>query len=305
MLLEGLCHWHLGFILFTMGEYASARVHLQKVISSYDPQKQHHAFVYLRGSDPGVSAFAYDACCLWCLGYPEQALKRSQKAISLAQELAHAFSLADALCFGGCVFNQMRRDTQALQEVARELKCVSEETSFISFAGTGTCYSGEALVELGEVEEGVEQIHRGLEIRKSVGARCHQTGMLGALADAQVKAKRPEEGLATLAEALAWVEESDERYYEAELYRLQGALMLMQGNRTQAETCFQNSLEVARRQQAKSWELRTATSLARLWEAGGKKKKARELLGGIYGWFTEGFDTPDLQEAKALLKKVS
>jgi predicted ATPase len=130
-------------------------------------------------------------------------------------------------------------------------------------------------------------------------------GTLGSLAEAQAKAGHPEEGLTTLAEALALVEQTDERHWEAELYRLRAELLLMQGDDAEAEASLHNAIEVARRQRTKSWELRATVSLCRLWQGQGRMDEARQMLAGIYGWFTEGFDTPDLQEAKALLEELS
>jgi DNA-binding SARP family transcriptional activator len=304
-LLVALHHWHLGYLLFGLGEYTTARAHLEQVISFYRPREHHHSFVFVRGSDAGVSALAYDACCLWCLGYPEQALKRSQEALALARELDHPFSLADVLCFAGCVFNGLRRDAQALKEHAEELERLSEDLGFLSFLPTGTSYRGDALIKLGQVQEGVERIRAGMAVRQSVSAHCYFSGIMGALAEAQGKVGQPEKGLATLAEAFAFVEETDERYCEAELYRLRAELLLIQGEGAEAETSLHQAIEVARRQQAKSWELRATSSLARLWQQQGRKDEARQTLAEIYGWFTEGLDTADLTEAKALLEELS
>jgi predicted ATPase len=305
-LLVALGHWHLGFVLFGLGEYTTARAHLKEVISFYEPQEHHHSFVLLRGSDAGVSALAYDACCLWCLGYPEQALKRSQETLALVRELDHAFSLADVLCFAGCLFNKMRRDASALKDDAEELMRLSKGMGSSSFWGTGTCYWGEALTKLGEVQEGIAQMREGMAVRQAIGARCYLSGILGALAEAQ--AGQPQEGLATLAEALALVEETDERYCEAELYRLKGELLLAQGDEAEAEASLQEAIEVARRQRAMSWELRAVMSLSRLWHSQGPQEKqaeAHQMLAEIYNWFTEGFDTADLIEARKLLEELS
>jgi adenylate cyclase len=305
-------HWHLGYTLFGLGEFTEARVHFQQVISFYRPQEHHHALVSLRGSDVGVSAMAYDACCLWCLGYPEQALKRSQEALDLARELGHPFSLADVLCYAGCVFSRMRRDAQALGDHALELTRLSTELGFASFGPTGTCYLGLALTKLGKVQEGMAQIQKGIADRLPVGVRCASSDILGGLAEAQAIAGQPEVGLATLDEALAMVEETGERYAEAGLHWLRGRLLLLQGDdaeaeatQHQAERSYQYAIEVARQQDAKSWELRVTTSLARLWQSQGKIDEARQALGRIYGWFAEGFDTPDLTEARELLEKLA
>ena len=300
-LLLTVCHWHLGYVLFGLGEYRSARTHLQQVISFYKPQEHHRDLVILRGSDAGVGALAYDGCCLWCLGYPEQALERSQEALALARALDHAFSLADVLCFAGCTFNQMRRNAGALLDHAEELTQLSLDLGFSSFRATGAAYRGEALVKLGQVQQGIAQIREALASRQSKDVHCYSSGMLGALADALAKAGEPEAGLATLAEALNLVEEKHERYCEAELLRLRAEMLLAQGDDAGAEASFLKAIEVARSQSARSWELRAATGLARLWQKQGKGDEAREMLAGVYGWFSEGFDTPDLREARALL----
>jgi predicted ATPase len=297
-------HWHLGFVFFGLGEYTAARAHLEQMIAFYEPQ-HHHPLVFLSGIDAGLSALAYDACCLWCLGYPEQALKRSQDALALARELDHPFTLADVLCFAGCLFNEMRRDAQALKGNSEELVRLANEKGIPTWLGQGTCFRGGALAMLGQVQEGIAQMREGMAAMQSEGVRCYLPGVLRSLAEAQAKAGHPEEALTTLAEALALVEETDERYFEAELYRLKGELLLAQGDDAGAEASLQKAVEVARRQQARSWELRATTSLCRLWGRQGKREEAHHLLVEIYGWFSEGFDTPDLEEARAVLEELS
>jgi predicted ATPase len=158
---------------------------------------------------------------------------------------------------------------------------------------------------LGQVQEGMAQMREGITANQSRGVRCYVSGVLCSLAEAQAKSGRPEEGLTTLAEALAFVEQTDDRRWEAELYRLRAELLLMQANEAEAEASLQQAVEVARSQRAKSWELRATTSLCRLWQAQGKVDEARQMLAEIYAWFTEGFDTPDLREAKALLEELA
>jgi predicted ATPase len=260
--------------------------------------------VYIRGSDAGVSALAYDACCLWCLGYPDQALQRSREAVALARELDHTFSLIDVLCFAGCLFHGLRRDAKDMQAYAEELMPLSKGLGSLSFWGTGTCYWGQALSMLGQVQAGIAQMRAGVEERRSISARCYSSGILGALAEAQAMEGRPDEGLVTLDEALALVAETDERYCEAELHRLRGELLLARGDEAGAEAGFRQAIAVARRQQAKSWELRAATSLAGLLQAQERTGEARKALAEIYNWFTEGFDTSDLLAARALLDEL-
>jgi predicted ATPase len=302
-LLVVLDHSYLGFILFSMGEYTTALGHLEQVIAFYNPEKHHRSIVSLRGSDVGLSAQAYAACCLWCLGYPDQAARRSQKALALARALDHPYSLADILCFGGCLFNAMRRDAAALNDHAEELKRLAND-KLQSWLVMGLWQRGEALAMLGHLEEGIAQMRECLALQQSRVERCYRSGCLRSLAEAQAKTGHPEEGLTTLAEALAFVEETDERHWEAELYRLKGELLLTQGDEAGAEASLHPAIEVARRQQAKSWELRAAMTLSRLWQRQGKKAEAHQMLAEIYNWFTEGFDTPDLIEARFLLDSL-
>jgi DNA-binding SARP family transcriptional activator/predicted ATPase len=303
-LLVALGHWYLGFILFCLGEYTTALGHLEQVITFYNPEQHHRSLVVLHGVDAGPSALAYAACCLWCLGYPEQALSRSQEALALARELDHPFSLADVLCYAGCMFNEMRRDAPALKDNAEELMRLANE-KVPGWLATGTWHRGEAVAMLGQVQEGMAQMREGMAVEQSKGVRCYLPGRLHFLAEAQAKAGQPEEGLTTLAEAFAFVEETDERHWEAELYRLRAELLLMQGDEAEAEASLHKAIEVSRRQQAKSWELRATVSLCRLWRKQGRVDEAWQMLAEIYGWFTEGSDTPDLQEAKALLEEFS
>lgn len=304
-LLVALSHWYLGFINFGLGEHVRARTHLERMISFYDPEHHHQAYLSMRGSDPGVSALAYYTSCLWCLGYPEQAAERNRETLALARVFDHPFTLADVICFGGCILNQMRRDAPALKEDAEELMRISEGMWSPSFLGQGTAFRGEALAQMDRVEQGIRQIRQGMVMSQSIDARCYLSGTLGALATAQAKNGQPEVALATVSDALAMVEKTEERYYEPELRRLRGELFLAQGDHAEAKTSFLKAIEVARRQRAKSWELRSTVSLCRLWQKQGEQEKAQKRLAQIYGWFTEGFDTPDLKEAKALLEELA
>jgi predicted ATPase len=304
-LLRAVAHWHLGFVLFALGEFPAAHTHFQQVISFYKPDEHHIPFVSMRGSDAGVSALAYDAVCLWCLGFPDQADQMAREALTLARQLDHEFSLADVLCFSGCVYNVLRRDAQALKDAADELTGLSRGMGFTSFSGTGVCYSGEAMAKLGQVPEGLAKLRQGIATRQQQRAWCYQTGILGSLGEVQAAAGQPEDALDSFTEALALVEETGERYYEAELNRLKGELLLTWREEHTAETSFHNAIEVSRRQSARSWELRATINLARLWQKQGKTHEARRKLVEIYDWFTEGFDTLDLREAHALLDELA
>jgi predicted ATPase len=160
-------------------------------------------------------------------------------------------------------------------------------------------------VLIGQVEEGVAEIRYGMSIGDSKGVRCYLSGIIGYLAYAQATMGQPKEGLRTLDEALLFVEEADERHWEAELFRCRGKLLLMDGDGAASEASLLKAIDVARRQDAKSWELRATTDLARLWQRKGKGKEAKQVLAPVYGWFTEGFDTQDLKESKALLEELN
>jgi predicted ATPase len=303
-LLVALDHFYLGAVSFALGEFTTARTHFQEMISFYDPQQHHHSLLLLRGSDLGVTALAQDACCLWCLGYPDQAVKKSEEALTIARELDHPFTLADVLYFAGGLFNTMRRDPSALRAGAEELLRLSNER-LPSWLPSALHQSGEAMALLGEVEEAITQMHEAMAAAESTDIRLIMVGVLRALGDAQGRAGRPEEGLATLTRAFSLLEQTNERRWEAELYRVRGDLHHMLGDDADAESSYRKAIEVARRQQAKSWELRATTSLCRLLQTQGKAEKALPLLADVYNWFTEGFDTPDLKEAKALLDELS
>jgi DNA-binding SARP family transcriptional activator/predicted ATPase len=303
-LLAALAHTYLGFVLFCLGEFPAARANFHQMTSLYKPHQHHRDLVFLRGSDHGLSALAYNACCLWCLGYPEQASQRSQEALALARELSHPFTLADVLCFAGCLFNELRRDPGALRSSSDELVHLANEKGMPTWIGMGTRCHGEALAMLGEIQEGMAQMREGIAVDTSVDARIYQSGTLGFLSEAEARSGLPADGLATLDEALALVDETDERYCEAELYRLKGELLLARGDEAGAEAGFHQAIEVSRRQRAKSWELRATTSLARMWQAQHRTDEARKSLAQIYQWFTEGFDTPDLLEARTLLEEL-
>jgi tetratricopeptide (TPR) repeat protein len=298
-------NWLMGFILFCLGKFAEAREHLGQMIAFYNPKEHHRSLVSYRGSDGGTSALSYDACCLWCLGYPDQALSRSQESLVLARGLGHPFSLADVLSFSGCVLNELRREWPALKDNAEELLRLSNEKSLRGWLTTATRYHGEALAMLGQVQEGIAQIQEGVDASQSVGTRLYLSGTFGILAEVKARDGQIEEGLEMLSKVMTLIEETNERIWEAELYRLRGELHLMQGDDNEAEASFEKAIEVARRQSAKSWELRAATSLARLWQKQGKSDEAQKLLAPIYDWFSEGFDTPDLREARALLEEIS
>jgi predicted ATPase len=298
-------HRALGVTLFVLGAAASASTHLAQGLALYDPQ-QHRAHVFLYGEDTGVVCHSHAAWTLWFLGYPDQALARIDEAVTLAQHVAHPFSLGYALS-AAAWFHPFRREVRFTQERAEAAISLATEQGFPSWMAFGSLVRGWALAHQGQAKEGIEQIHQGLTAWRATGAEGSRPYFLALLADVHGTIGEPEAGLTTLAEALALVDKTGERWYEAELHRLKGALLLQQSssNQTEAENCFHHAISIAQNQQAKSWELRAATSLARLWQQQGKRQEAYNLLAPVYGWFTEGFDTADLQEAKTLLDALA
>jgi len=297
-------HHHLAGILFHLGELASARALLEQGMALYNP-RQHSTLAVMYGQDPGVVCRSYAARPLWLLGYPDQALQWGREALALAQDLAHAPSLAFARLWAATV-QQFRRDAPATQEQAEALITLSTEQAFANWPTFGTFLRGWALAQQGAREEGIAQMRQGMAAWRATGAEVDRAYFLALLAEEYSKVDQTEEALSMVAEALALVHRSGDCYWEAELHRLKGELLWQQSAEFQgeAEERFQQALAVARRQQAKSLELRAAMSLSRLWQQQGKRQEAYDLLAPVYGWFTEGFDTADVQEAKALLHEL-
>jgi len=298
-------HRALGTTLSFLGAPASAHTHLAQGIALYDPQ-HHHAATVLYGEDAGVICHSIGGWTLWCLGYPDQGLARNDEAVTLAQQSANPFSLTYALSVAAW-FHRLRREGRATQECAEAALSLATEYGFSYWRAMGSLLYGWALAHWGQAGEGLEQMHQGLIAFRATGAELHGPYCLALLAEVYGIMGQPEAGLTMLAEALALAETTGDRWYDPELHRLKGVLLLQQSadNHAEAQACFQQALDVARSQQAKSLELRVATSLGRLWQQQGKRAEARQLLTEVYGWFTEGFDTPDLREAKALLDELA
>jgi predicted ATPase len=305
-------HHTLWGTLVSSGELVAARAHLEQGISLYDAsQHRSHAALY-GGHDPGVCCFSHAAWTLWMLGYPDQALRSIHEGLTLARELAHPASLAIALRWMATL-QQSRQEKQAAREGAEACAALAGEQGFAPESAQAMILRGWALVERGRGTEEIVQIHQGLAAYRATGSVLRQSYYLALLAEAYGKVGQVEEGLKVLDEALAGVHKTGEDVCKAELYRLKGELLQSRVTSREAEVstpysqeaeeCFQQALAVAQRQQARSWELRAAMSLSRLWQQG-KRQEAYDLLAPIYHWFTEGFDTADLQEAKALLEAL-
>ena len=226
--------------------------------------------------------------------------------MTLAQQSANPYSLAYALSWAA-VFHQFCREGRAAQERAEAAISLATEQGFPLWRASGSLLRGWALAHQGQARKGIEQIRQGLMAFRATGSELLRPYFLALLAEAYGTMGQPAAGLTVLAEALTLADKTGERWYEPELHRLKGALLLQQSadHHAEAQACFQHALEVARAQQARSLELRAATSLARLWQQQGKRDEAYQLLAAVYNWFTEGFDTADLQEARALLDELA
>jgi predicted ATPase len=314
-------HHVMGMASFVLGEFISARAHLEQGIALYDPQRE-HSLSFLYPMDPGPDCRSWVSEILWYLGYPDQALKWSQEALSLAYELPYRLTLAGALSHAAAL-HRLRGELQLTQRRAETLRTLSTEQGFSFYLLLSTVLQGWIMAEQGKAEEGIAHMRQGMAALEAMGVDPLLYVYSPLLVEAYNKAGRAEEGLSVVAEVLAEVHQDGSRH-ESELYRLKGELTLqkfqvsgskfqvqnslesgVRGPESEAEACFLKAIEVARKQQAKSLELRAVMSLARLWQSQGKKDEARRMLAEIYGWFTEGFDTTDLKEAKALLEELS
>ena len=294
-------HGALGESLLHIGHLLPARAHLEQGIALSAPQQRRSYAVHT----PTVACLAYAAWALWHLGYPDQALQRMADARTLAQALFHPLSSALALHFSATL-HQFRREPQVAQGWAEAAMTLARDQGLPFWDGSATILWSWALAAQGRSEEGLVQLHQGLRTFRATGAQLQQPSWLALLAEVYGWAGQATPGLEAVAEALAIMDTTGERYYAAEVYRLKGELLWQSGTAPEvAEAHVRHALTVARQEGAKSWELRAAVSLSRLWQQQGKRAEAYELLAPIYGWFTEGFDTADFQEAKALLEELA
>jgi predicted ATPase len=308
--LLSVAHMPLGCTLFWLGDLVAARTHFEQAIALYDPQTRLRSTAAMY-YDPRWLCRCYGSLALWGLGYPAQALKMNSEALAFANGLSDPLVRAETLHFAA-LLHSLCHEKQGTRERAEAEMTLSTEQGFPYMLEAGKVFRGWALTEEGQSETGIAQMQQGLAAWRATGAVGGTTKYLSLLADAYGKAGQTEEGLAIVAEALDFVDNRGERVLEAELYRLKGTLTLQStlsssGSRSEAEAegYFSKAIQIARRQQAKSLELRAVMSLSRLWQQQGKKEEARNLLAEINNWFTEGFDTPDLKEAKALLDELS
>jgi DNA-binding SARP family transcriptional activator/predicted ATPase len=300
-----LGHWYLGFIWFYLADFKKVRAHLKYVLEYYDPQEHHRELVMMRGSDAGISALSYEALCSWILGFPDKANKISQEAIALAREQNHPFTLVDVLCYGGCMLGAFQHDPQKLSYYAELMADIALTRKFAGWSGQAISFQGEALAKQRRHREGIEKIQKGISDDISIYSRCSLIGAYRALAEAQLDAGLIDQGMGTLTETMNLAESMGENLWKPELYRIHAALLIEKRDEVTAEESLLKSIQIAQQQEAKSWELRATIDLARLWIKQGKKEDARHALTGIYEWFTEGFESSDLVNAKEILEQLS
>jgi predicted ATPase len=300
----GQMHFRLGELGLHLRDLAEARRHLERSLSLYDPERDRAQAARL-GYDVCTICHAFLATVLWQQGFPDDGLRHAEEAIAAARAAAHPLSEAAALSMAGHVHQLRGEDALCRERAEAALALAAEQMVPFHGARASTLY-GWALTKAGHPAEGLRRLCVGIDAMRAIGARLLSLYSLGVLAEAYLAAGRVEEGLSAACEALAETEETDARGYEGEFNRLEGELVLASAepDESRAEASFRKAIALAGKQEAKSWELRAATSLARLLARQERREEARALLAPIYGWFTEGFDTADLKEAKALLAEV-
>jgi class 3 adenylate cyclase/predicted ATPase len=298
-------HRLMGPSLLFMGDFAESRAHLDRAFTLYNPV-EHRALASRFGSDPGVTILGFRSWAVWCLGYPEAARTDADRAVEDARKFGQAATLMVALACAALP-HRFCGYYEAASSLLGELVALADQKGAAYFKATGTGAHGALLALTGKASDAVERITSGLTAQRSTGATALISLRLSDLARPYAELGRFDDAWRCIDEAMTVVEATKERTFEAEIHRVAGEIALRspKPDATKAENHFERALVVARQQQAKSWELRAAMSLARLWRDQGKVQQARELLAPVYGWFTEGFNTLDLKEAKALLDELA
>jgi predicted ATPase len=271
----------------------------------YD-RDQHRSLAFLYGGhDPGVCCRMHSSVALWLLGYPAAALERGRSGLALAQDLAHPGSMANALAFAGIVY-QVLGDVASLRKAADSLIALSTEHGFAQWLTFGRILDSWIQLEQGRGEAAIPHFRHEIDEYRAMGNDLWVPCFLSLLASAYLRLGAADDGLAAVADALRTAEVTGAPLWDAEFLRLKGELLLARDAAAgpDAEIAFRQAIDLARQQSAKSWELRAAISLSRLWRRHGKRTEAARLLAEIYGWFTEGFDTTDLREARVLLDEL-
>jgi adenylate cyclase len=298
-------HRVLGTVYWNLGELSHAHEHLAQGITLYDPQ-QHRALAFVYGADSGIVCSLYDGIVLWSLGYPDQARERMDTAFTLAKELAHGNTLAFVSVFAA-LLHRLCGDTQGARRRAEAAIILGAEQGIPQWSAGATILIGSVFAAEGQHTAAMARIHEGLIAWRAASAEVLRPLWLALSAEACMAGGDPEAGMGAVDEALVLVSKTGERWYEAELLRLRGEILLALSPDAQAEAqaVFDQALEIAREQKAKSWELKVATSLSRLWQGQGREDEANALLAPVYQWFTEGFDTKDLEAARTLLEALA
>ena len=302
--LIALTHHQLSVILLYLGQLSGFVDHREKMIATYDSERD-RSLVFQTVFDAQIANLNHTGLGYWFLGYPEQAKRSNEEAVNLAREWEHPFLLSFAIMFAACAA-VLRRDVEAACSMGEETVVVAGEHDHLLWLGGRLACLGWALGERGELDEGIEQILRGQGIFKAIGAWMPYLNVLSMLAETYCKAGMNTEGLAVIKEAFALIEKAGGWMDEPEMFRLKGELLLLKDEADpEAEVCFRRAIELAQSQDAKSSELRAIMSLSRMLSEKDKQDQARNMLTEIYNWFTEGFEFPDLQDAKALLEDLS
>jgi class 3 adenylate cyclase/predicted ATPase len=297
-----LGHHSCGAFLMLIGRFAASRPHLEKALALYDPIS-HRSFVNQFGIHCQLVSPAFLGITLFCLGFPDKALAQSGAVIAEARRLAHPPSLAVYLSVSARLL-LLVGDNTGLDQRADQLATVATELGFPHWRAEGTIFRGWVTIKNGDVTTGKSLLRSGLAAYRATGAQLWAAQYTALLAEACEIAGETEKSVTLLNDALQIAERTGERWFAAELHRLKGRLLLRQGRVEEAEDLYREALVIAGEQEAKMWELRAAASLARLWCDQGRRAEAGDLLAPVYGWFTEGFDTPDLKDAKALLDEL-
>jgi predicted ATPase len=304
-LLLAVGHWLLAYTAWWQGDFVDVRTHSRQCLVIYDPN-QHHIFVAAYGQDPGIVCGYLKAFSDWVLGYPTQATAAMEQTVTLARGLGHPGSIGLALLMSAQL-SQLRREPEPARIQAEEAMAVTAEHGLHAVGLWCLLPRGWSIAQLGDVAGGISDIREAMDRRRAFGIGAVWPWFLALFAEACGAAGDFGVGLEALAEAGDWEQRNDERLYAAEVCRLKGELLCRQQvpELTDAQACFDQALATARDQHARSWELRAATSMARMWWEHGRSDDARALLSPVYDWFTEGFDTADLIDAKALLYQMN
>jgi class 3 adenylate cyclase/predicted ATPase len=295
-----------GVTLFYRGRFEDARVCFEKAVADYDDRERTRFWAAHTGHNASVTHRCYLALTLWQLGYPDQAMKLDRETDALARAIGHAFSLGHAVDFTAVLHHDCRLGAEVLAAAEEELT-IGTEHGFQLWRALGTLHKGAGMLLQGRREDGPTLLLKGFDAFRATGAGVRVPSYLSMLGDAYTQSARFEEAHGALDEGLAVAEENDDRCHEAELHRLNGELLLAESpdQTAAAEDCFRRAVETARQQRSKGWELRATISLARLWQRQGRRDDARAALTAVYGTYTEGFATPDLVEARALLDALA